>query len=190
MSTYRQSDPCTDLILDFIAGGVPGNPAGESFGNYNAYFGNARSEADLATWSLEQIYSFQAELLARNHVSTAMGRYQLLRATLRRGAAKFSLGPGELFTPALQDKLAVWLLVGRGYASWWRGGMSDDEFASGLSYEWASLPDPANSGRSHYDGDSAGNHASTSLEQVRLMLTHARELMPDTAEAKPGEPNG
>ena len=37
MSTLKISDPCSDIIEDFIAGGVPDNPGGESGGNADVF---------------------------------------------------------------------------------------------------------------------------------------------------------
>lgn len=179
MSTFAGKDKCTDIILDFIAGGIwgdlLGNPIGESDGNYNAYFGHITGPYNFATYTLTQIYNFQAIMLRNDSRSTAIGRYQFLRRTLQALQTKQKLPNSTLFTPELQDKLAVDLLVGRGYKAWWRGSLDDEEFAHMLSMEWASLPDPFNAGRSHYDGDRVGNHASTSLKNVYNMLKRARE---------------
>lgn len=170
MSTYRDKDNCTDIILDFIAGGVwgdkLGNPIGESNGNYNAYFGHVTGPYDFGAYSLDRVYAFQAGMLRRDRRSTAIGRYQFLRRTLQLLQKKHDLPGSTLFTPELQDRLAVDLLIGRGYPAWWRGSLSDAEFAHGLALEWASLPDPRNYGKSAYDGDSAGNHASVSLNKL------------------------
>lgn len=179
MSTYRKSDLCTDIILDFIAGGLwgdlLGNPVGESDGNYNAYFGHITSPYNFSTYTLTQIYTFQSNMLKRDPRSTAIGRYQFLRRTLKTLQAKHALPNSTLFTHERQDRLAVDLLVGRGYKAWWRDAISDNEFAHMLSMEWASLPDPLNDGRSYYDGDAVGNHASTKLSDVYIMLKKARE---------------
>ena len=181
MSTYKDSDPCTDIILDFIAGGAwgdaLGNKIGESDGDYNAYFGHLHPAIDFSKMTLTAIYAFQAMMLQRDARSSALGRYQFLLRTLRVLQAKLRLPDNAMFTPEIQDRLAVELLKGRGYQAWWRGALTDDEFAHNLSMEWASLPDPDNDGRSHYDGDSAGNHASTRLANVRTMLAQARAAM-------------
>lgn len=174
MSTYRDSDPATDIILDFIAGGVPSNPSGESEGNYNAVIGDIHAGADLAQMTIDDIYDLQARLLIKGRPSTAVGRYQIIRKTLRAMQAKMGLASDAHFTHELQDLLAVKLMVGRGYQVWWRGRMSDNAFAHALSMEWASLPDPLHGGRSYYDGDSAGNHASTTVAAVIAMLRRAR----------------
>jgi muramidase (phage lysozyme) len=201
MSTYRGVDDCTDIILDFIAGGVPGNPSGESDGNYNAVIGDAGASDDLGAKTITDIYALMDARLAAGMPSTAIGRYQIIRATLKASLAALSLGDDVKFTPELQDHLAVKLMVGRGYSSWFKDAITDEEFAHGLSLEWASLPDPGNGGKSHYDGVGP-NHASTSLAVVYAMLGKARAAraapaapalpaaptVPDTSPAKPSVP--
>jgi muramidase (phage lysozyme) len=176
MSTLLSSDPCTDIILDFIAGGVPDNQSGESAGNYNATIGDieGRTYGDLSRRTFADIYVCMADMLARGKPSTATGRYQIIRRTLKPLAAKLGYGDGDLFTYERQDALAVQLLIGRNYPAWWRGAITDAEFAHGISLEWASLPDPERGGASHYDGVGA-NHASTTLAHVYDMLTRARD---------------
>lgn len=164
-------DPATRLLLDFIS-------VRESGGNYNAVIGNAHSTDALSQRQLHEIYSLQANLVNIGRPSGAVGRYQFIHSTLATLAERKRLPQETLFTPALQDELAVQLLVGRGYSRWWLGHLSDDDFAHGLACEWASLPDPYNRGRSHYDGDAAGNHASRTLDEVAACLASVRKLIP------------
>lgn len=179
MSTLKDTDPAADRILDFIAGGAPGNSAGESAGNYNAVYGNARSTNDLSKFTVAEILEQQRLSRAeRGVISTAIGRYQLIRATLL-GLVTIE-DEKQKFTPELQDKLALALLNRRGYSRWLKGELSTEDFAHQLSCEWASLPDPKNDGRSHYDGVS-GNHASTTLMSFYTMLEDA-EVMATTPE--------
>jgi muramidase (phage lysozyme) len=174
---YKDNDKCTDMILDFIAGGVPGNPSGESLGNYNAVIGNARSQNDLATLTINEIYALMGQLRAAGRPSSAVGRYQIIRNTLQTLQSRLNIAGSEKFTPQLQDRLALALLVGRGYQKWWTGAITDERFAHNISLEWASLPDPDNGGKSHYDGVGP-NHASTSLDVVLAMLARARAAKP------------
>jgi muramidase (phage lysozyme) len=177
MSTYRVTDPCTDAILDFIAGGVPGNPSGESIGNYNAVIGNAHSKNDLSSYTINALYGLMATLVT-HQPSSAVGRYQIIHATMQKLVKAMGLDAAHVrYTPEMQDKMAVKLMTGRGYQSWWRGGMDDEEFAHGLSCEWASLPDPYNNGKSHYDGVGP-NHSGTGLSEVYKMLAEARAKKP------------
>lgn len=178
MSTYKDKDDRTNIILDFIAGGVPGNMSGESCGLYDAIIGNAHSAIDLSKLTLMEIYAQQVAAHSRGMPSDAIGRYQFIGPTLHRLVVQAKLPLTTLFTNALQDQLALQLLRGRGYGAWFAGTLSDHLFAHNLSMEWASLPDPQNDGRSHYDG-LAGNHASCSLSAVYAMLCAARDARPE-----------
>jgi muramidase (phage lysozyme) len=170
MSTYKGTDDCTDLLLDFIA-----EP--ESAGNYNTVIGNAQSTRDLSVLNLAEIDALMTNLLENGQPSTAVGRYQIIRATMRTLKEELQLTDDVKFTPELQDRMAVQLLTGRGYSSWWSGAISDTTLAHGLSCEWASFPDPRNGGQSHYDGI-AGNHAGTTLLAVFATLRAAKALQP------------
>lgn len=175
MSTYKDTDPCTNIILDFIAGGVPGNRFGESAGNYNATIGHIRASDDLSKLSLIGIYALMKELVDEGQPSSAIGRYQIIKKTLVELQAKANLSNETLFTPELQDKLAIMLLDRRGYQRWWKNVLSDSNFTHNLSCEWASLPDPDKHGKSHYDGVGP-NHASTTLPLIYDMLRRAKAV--------------
>jgi hypothetical protein len=180
-------DPATDVLLDFIAGGVPDNPMGESAGNYDAVYGDIDGNCILAEKTLQQIYEMQTNMVNSNGISSATGRYQALKATLQEYQSKAGLSNENYFTEYLQDQFGLQKLVDRGYQQWWTKAISDEEFMYRLSCEWASLPDPRNGGKSHYDGDSAGNHASTDLESFQNVLNLARNHinMEPAPEAKP-----
>jgi len=176
------------MILDFIAGGVPDNPSGESLGKYNAVIGNANSQDDLSARTIDQICGqggLMDQLLADGEPSTAVGRYQIIRKTLQTLKKNLNIAGSTRFTPDLQDRLGLALMVGRGYQKWWTGAISDRQFAHNISLEWASLPDPENGGKSHYDGVGP-NHASTSLDKVLTMLQKARAEQPQQAAAPAG----
>lgn len=169
MSTLKTIDPATDALLDFIA-----EP--ESGGNYNAVIGDAHATNDLSGLAISGIYLMQADLLARGRPSSAVGRYQIVRDTLKSILPAAKVSVSERFTPAVQDKLAVALLVRRGYSDWWRGETDDLTFAHQLSLEWAALPDPVNGGKSHYDGVGP-NHAGYTLAEVYAALARVRSLI-------------
>jgi hypothetical protein len=171
---FKDFDPATDTLLDFIAGGVPTNPMGESAGNYDAIYGYIDGIGVLAEKTLDGIYDMQTEMVNTNGISSATGRYQALKATLQEFQSKAGLSNDQYFTEILQDQFGLQKLVDRGYQSWWSKSISDDDFMYRLSCEWASLPDPYNGGKSHYNGDSAGNHASTDLASFQAALDTAR----------------
>jgi muramidase (phage lysozyme) len=171
---YKDTDKCTDTILDFIA-------QLESRGNYNAVIGNAQATNDLGSRTIDQIYGMMGQLLNSGQPSTAVGRYQIIKMTMETLQPRLNLAGSDKFTPEVQDHLALQLLIGRGYQRWWIGQLSDQQFAHALSLEWASLPDPDNGGKSHYDGVGP-NHALTTVDKVCEMLGRARAAKnPNTA---------
>lgn len=179
---YKASDRCTDLILDFIAGGWTSPTdnkvhAMESGGNYNAVIGNPHANDPLARYALAEIRVSQTRMLQIGKPSSAIGRYQIVRATLDALCDQGRADRSQRFTPELQDRFGWMLLCRRGYSEWWthHSLASDRDFAHRLSLEWASLPDPLNGGRSHYDGVGP-NHAGCSLADVLDMLRRARAL--------------
>lgn len=174
-ATFKTLDPCTNHLLDFIAGGVSTNKYGESGGCYDATFGDMDGSVygDLSQRTLTQIYEMQSEMVAENGVSSATGRYQALKGTLQEYQDRKKLPNGALFTPVMQDDFGLSKMKDRGYDEWKSGAIGDDEFMHRLSCEWASLPDPYNGGKSHYDGDDAGNHASTTLAHFHDALRTA-----------------
>lgn len=170
MSTYKGQDDCTDIILDLIA-------EHESNGNYNAVIGKAKATDDIGAMTLGYVRTtLMQQLLDAGQPSTAVGRYQIIRRTFQAIQGALKLPDDALFTPEVQDQMAVRLLVGRGYPAWWRGHMTDAEFAHGMSCEWASLPDPERSGASHYDGVGQ-NHAGTTLGHVYEALKRAQAAL-------------
>jgi hypothetical protein len=188
MSTYKGKDPATDLLLDFIAGGVPGNLEGEAGGNYGAYFGHIHSKVDFSQMTLTEVYAFQARMLQDDSRSTALGRYQFLRGTLQGLQIAHKLPGDTKLTNDLQDRFGVSLMVRRGFSRWWLEHISDEDLANGFSMEWASLPDPQNGGKSHYDNDSAGNHASTSLATFMAVIAKAKTLRAQQPTPPPEPP--
>ena len=92
-------------LLDFIAGP-------ESAGNYNAFYGNSQNQSvNLTGMTLGQVQNFQSDL-ARRTGSSAAGRYQIIQGTLRGLMHEHNLSPDTLFTPELQDRMAISLMEG------------------------------------------------------------------------------
>ncbi|MBK1635974.1 hypothetical protein CKO19_09535 [Rhodovulum adriaticum] len=92
----------------------------------------------------------------------AIGRYQVIPATLRRLARALDLEPQTRFSPAMQDRMADRLLAEAGLAAALAGRMSRADFMHNLARIWAGLPTA--SGRSHYAGV-AGNRATMTWAQ-------------------------
>lgn len=155
-------------LLDWIA-------VHESDGNYDAYIGHAHApQGSITALTIAQVYDFQRRLIEDGEPSTAVGRYQFLQRTLSSLVQRSRYSVDMILSPSLQDNLAAMLLEDRGWAAWASRSITNEEFMHRLSCEWASLPDPYNDGRSHYDGDSAGNHAAYTLEEFSAIIATCR----------------
>lgn len=125
-------------LLDFIAKHEVGTT--ESRG-YNISLGFGRflpggKEQDLVTKTLDEIELLQTLMLnhpANTFNSSALGRYQIVRKTLRGLKTEMGLSGTQLFSADLQDQLAVALLKRRG------------RNAFALGQEWASLKNVSSS---------------------------------------------
>jgi hypothetical protein len=105
----------------------------------------------------------------------AVGAYQFMpRQTLPAAMNGAGLKETDLFSPANQDKMAVWLIENRGVTPQMIK-TNPDEAMIRLGMEWAGLPMPkamqghkrrVNAGQSYYAGDGR-NAATVSIEEVR-----------------------
>lgn len=118
----------------------------------------------LISMSIRQVLSFQDRAVAAGSRSSAAGRYQFLRTTLRDLAAKGRISLDAPFDRRTQNYLARMMLASCGYYD-----PNGDHRAIGncLSRIWAALPvvSGRNAGRSHYHGI-AGNKALTTPSRV------------------------
>lgn len=117
---------------------------GESGGNYNRLvYGNkgfvTPPETNLTNMSLKDVLAYQEGMQARGHASTAVGKYQVLKGTLRDAIKGLGLDPEQKYDPDTQEKIADWLLERRGYADYKSGKLSKDRFLSNLADEWQVL---------------------------------------------------
>lgn len=161
------TDPVANNLLDFIA-------IRESDGNYDAYIGHISPPVGtLTNLTIAEVYAFQHNLLVAGEPSSAVGRYQFVHNTLAALVIQAGFNLTSKFTPAAQDQLAMLLLNQRGYSGWRLGRITNSAFAHNLSCEWASLPDPQNRGKSHYDGDGV-NHAGQTLAAVYAAFAAAQ----------------
>ncbi|MEO9517956.1 MAG: hypothetical protein ABJH45_08995 [Paracoccaceae bacterium] len=103
--------------------------------------------------TIAEIYQWIEDTPGQPH---AIGRYQMIPATLRSLVKRAGVKTSARFTPALQDKLSNLFLEDAGITAFTNGAMSRKTFMNNLAKIWAGLPN--SSGRSHYDGY-AGNKA-------------------------------
>ena len=118
---------------------------GESGGNYNALVGGGT--ADLTNMTIAQVQQLQSTMIKSGRPSTAVGKYQMIAATLAEQAKKAGLDVNKTkFDQATQDLLATQLINQAGY-----GSKDPATVMRNLAGTWASLPQDM-SGRGRYDG--------------------------------------
>lgn len=121
--------------------------------SYGAFTGGA---VNLVGMTLDEVDALQSKMLRHpdnSWNSSAVGRYQIVRTTLRSLRKELGLTGKERFDKDMQDRLAMALLERRGLSKWRAGTMSDTQFLNSLAQEWASLP--TSKGKGHYKGQRA-----------------------------------
>lgn len=162
-------------LLGKSEGTDKGNGYNETLG-YGAYTGG---DVKLVGMTLDQIDKLQTKMLQhpKNKLrSSAVGRYQIIRTTLRAIREQLGLTGKELYDAGMQDRLACYLLGQRGIDKWLAGRLSLDTLIRNLAQEWASIPKP--DGKGHYAGQGTG----VSVSQVKAALA---EVARRHAEGQP-----
>lgn len=173
--------PILDLIQKHEAG--PGAVQAQGVASaYDVVWGRIPREhrpqalmgAPLTRLTLAQVLAWQRDVVARGAASSAAGAYQFIRKTLEGTRALEGVPLDARFDAAMQDRLAVRLLIGRGWRDLVAGKISTVAFAEALAREWASFPvhrdqqgqqRPVKRGQSYYAGDGL-NAASAKPEAV------------------------
>lgn len=160
------------ILLDFI-GGI------EAPKGYGTIFANKQDKLPrpLTDMTLDEVIAAQVRW-SKNHGSSAAGRYQFMRATLKELMAELGLRGSQKLTPDMQDVMAFHLLKRRGYQQFVSGQISLKTFGLNLAKEWASLPvlhdvqgahRPLTRGQSYYAGDGL-NKSLTKAMDVEVVL--------------------
>ena len=138
-------------MLDFI--GSLEAPGGFDTVYYGARIAPPRP---ITTMSVGEVLDWQRRTVRGGSVSSAAGRYQIVRPTLKRLVDTGVVSRGETFDAATQQRLGLHLLRETGY----RAGDTSTATANRIAGVWAALPriGGAGAGRSVYEGI-AGNHA-------------------------------
>lgn len=144
----------------------------ESGGNYNAYYGNAANKTIRFTdMSVSDVLQWQKEYVSQGSVSSAAGRYQIIRPTLLKLVQELHIDPQTHFDEKLQDQMAIALLERRGSLEYVEKKITREQFAANLSKEWASLPKTTgpNPGESYYAADGI-NKSRVSINEIYNVL--------------------
>lgn len=125
----------------------------------------------LTIMRVSEVLEWQRQSVKAGSVSSAAGRYQIIRKTLQGLVNNGVLNGSDYFHEQSQDKAARHLLKRRGLDKYAKGMISKETFANELAKEWAGLPvvSGKNAGKSHYDGY-AGNSATVSVHQVLAVI--------------------
>jgi muramidase (phage lysozyme) len=138
--------------------------------------------------TLNQVLALQERM--KKSGSSAAGRYQFLQATLQATMNRMKLRGHEVWTPELQDRMAVNLLELRGLNKYLAGKIGATEFANNLAMEWASLPVVSTirgrhrmvrAGESYYSGDGL-NAALHPTNAIMDLVKALRNPSPEVAE--------
>lgn len=158
-------------LLDLI-GHAEGTDRKRGYNETLGYGAFTGGDVDLVTMTLLEIDALQTRMLkhpANSFNSSALGRYQIVRTTLRAIRKTLKLSPSALFDAEMQDRCACYLLGLRGIDKYLTGRLSEDTLINNLAHEWASLP--TTSGKGAY----AGQNVAVSPDRVRQELTKVRE---------------
>ncbi len=164
---YHVYRPLLDLI-----GHAEGTDRKRGYNETLAYGAFTGGDVDLVTMTLQEIDALQTTMLKHpqnRFNSSALGRYQIVRTTLRAIRKTLKLQATALFDADMQDRCACYLLGLRGIDKYLAGRLSEATLINNLAHEWASLP--TTSGKGAY----AGQNAAVSPDRVRQMLAEVRE---------------
>lgn len=158
-------------LLDLI-GKTEGTDRGDGYNETLAYGLLTNGDVDLVSMTLGEIDTLQTKMLRHpknRWKSSAVGRYQIVRTTLRSIKETLGLGDHEKYDADMQDRLACFLLGQRGIDKYLSGRLSENTLLLNLAKEWASLPTPE--GKGYY----GGQRAAVSVNEVRTVLGEVRK---------------
>lgn len=151
---------------------------------YDTCYGNNQAKIlplRVTTMTLDRVMAEQRNWTKR-FGSSACGRYQFMRDTLRGLKSELKLSGSELLDSAMQDRLGLVLLRRRGLDAFLAGKLSATAFGFKLAQEWASFPVLAPvqgahrkvaRGQSYYAGDGL-NKSLLKPATVEAVLAAAR----------------
>ena len=162
----------TAALLDFI--GSIEAPRG-----YDDYYRGVSSPPPrpLTQMTIREVLAWQ-DRIDRYSKSEAAGRFQIIEDTLRGLVRKHGIDTSQLFDVAMQNRLAMILLDGRG---WNPNSTAYVKMANSLAEEWAALPlvSGPNKGLSaHHHDKRAKNRALVSPEAFLDVLKNGRNASP------------
>lgn len=151
-------------LLNFIA-------RYESRGNYNVVFG-MKPDPKLTSMTIADVLNLQDQHVRSGSRSSAAGRYQYIRKTLRDTIAQMGINPSKtLYNETTQDSIAIFTLRSIGLDNWLSGAQSDAQFLNRVAKIWAGIPTATGGGV--YDGDGL-NKAGTTSQNALMALQNIK----------------
>lgn len=193
--------PQLKTLLELIKS-FEGGPGAKGYGQI---YGGAKGvplSTDVSKMTLRQVTDFQGKMIAGGSRSTACGGYQFIRKTLLATIKQMNLSTNEVWTPELQDKMAIFLMRSRGLDKYMSGEITAEAFANNLAKEWASLPVVTGiigaqkfvllPGQSYYSGDGLNkshHDPKKVLAAIKALKTPTLvESTPPVASVEPARP--
>lgn len=154
---------------------------------YNDSFAH-QLDMDLTGKTIAEVQGIQRGMRG----SSAIGKYQFMRATLGDALKQGVVGPDDKFDGDTQDKLARWRVEFRRQRAS-RGGFTIDKFQNELAKEWASFP--TTEGVGYYPGQRASVPGASVRTAAADHLTGPRQAEApsrsgDSMMARSFGPNG
>lgn len=138
--------------------------------NYGRY---AKQTKPLTRMTLKEIDDLQTRILnnpANKHDASPVGKYQIVRETLRGLKIKLNLNDDQIFDENLQDMLGYSRLEDAGLQDYLDGKISETDFQIKLSRAWASVADPR-TGRPR----KSNQHLGTTNEEISPLIRAIRK---------------
>lgn len=173
---YHVYRPMLDLI-----GFAEGTDRGRRYDETLAYGAFTGGDVNLCAMTLKEIDALQTRMLkhpANSFNSSALGRYQIVRTTLRAIRKSLNLQDTALFDADMQDRCACYQLGLRGIDKYLAGRLAENTLIDNLAREWASLP--ITSGKGAY----AGQNAAVTPERVRHVLAQVKKQHTEAQPAR------
>jgi hypothetical protein len=141
-----------------------------AYGQYNP-----QDSKPLTEMTIGEVKQLQQQMISNqansNLPSSAVGKYQLVSATLAEEQNKLGLSDDTKFDAATQELFGLSLLEKRGYTDWIDGRITDHDFQKNLAKEWASVADP-DTGASYY-----GQSVGTTDIQIKEAMAQTKSLL-------------
>lgn len=178
----KQAEMAYDGGLELIGGDLMAALKAEvarGEGNYESYNRGRAGDSPgkhsppLTTMTFGEVMRLQSLPRGSSNRLFAVGKYQLIPATMREAVRYVGIKPGDRFSPENQERLFAYLISAakRPKLNAYITGRSKDLGSAhrDLAREFASIPGP--DGRGMYDGDRAGNAAAGGIARARKVAS-------------------